>query len=94
MRENIAWLKIFHRQPRIKLSKCGKCNSSIDLPDKVELKLIQTEQEQTSSGTVFIGLLETGARLELPKNIESGSVIIVDTKFGRFDGLRKSRIVQ
>ena len=62
---------------------------AIHLPDKVELELVQVEQGEIGSQIVLIGILETGARIELPKKVEIGSTIIVDTRFSKFAGVKR-----
>ena len=56
--------------------------------------MVQVEEEQVGSRIVLMGLLESGAKIELPKNLECGSIIIVDPKFGKFVGVRKGRTAQ
>lgn len=59
------------------------------LPDKVSLKVMQTEpavRGNTSSNASKEAITETGLVVKVPLFIEEGEVIIVSTRDGHYDG--------
>lgn len=55
---------------------------SVELPQFLELAIIKTESQEAKvsvSNATKIGVLETGAKVEVPLFIESGDIIKVDT---------------
>jgi elongation factor P len=61
----------------------------IELPDHVELKIVETEpglRGDTVSGATKPATLETGAVTQVPLFIENGEVIKVDTRTGEYLG--------
>jgi elongation factor P len=62
---------------------------SLSLPASVELKVTETEQGikgDTAKGGTKPAVLETGLKVTVPLFINSGDVIKVDTRTGRYTG--------
>jgi elongation factor P len=60
---------------------------SIDLPPKVELKIVQSEpgvKGDTAQGATKPAVLETGAVVQVPLFIEEGEIIRIDTRTGEY----------
>ena len=59
----------------------------INLPDKIEMKVIKTEpavKGNTTSSVMKDATLETGMEIKVPIFIEEGEVIVVSTKDGQY----------
>jgi elongation factor P len=59
----------------------------IQLPFKVELKIVQTEptvRGNTVTNVTKEAILETGAKVQVPLFVESGTLIRVDTRTGEY----------
>ncbi|NLO89637.1 MAG: elongation factor P [Clostridia bacterium] len=59
----------------------------VDLPNFVELKVVETEpgiKGDTATGATKGATLETGAKVQVPLFIEAGDVIRVDTRTGEY----------
>jgi elongation factor P len=60
---------------------------SIDLPMKVELKIVQSDpgiRGDTAQGATKPATLETGAVVQVPLFVEQGEVIRIDTRTGAY----------
>ena len=65
----------------------GETIFSIELPQFLEIMVVKTETPEASvasSGTGKIGILETGAKIEVPLFIESGDIVKVDTHVNEY----------
>jgi len=59
----------------------------VDLPNFVELKVVETEpgvKGDTATGGTKGATLETGAKVQVPLFIEAGDIIRVDTRTGEY----------
>lgn len=68
---------------QVKAMFYGDTIFSIELPQFLEIMVVKTESASLS-GTTKGGVLETGAKVEVPLFIESGDVIKVDTHIGEY----------
>lgn len=68
---------------QVKAMFYGDTIFSIELPQYLEIMVVKTESA-SPSGTTKGGVLETGAKVEVPLFIESGDVIKVDTHIGEY----------
>lgn len=65
----------------IKASFYGDSLFSVELPQFLELMISKIENQQGISGThTRYGVIETGARIEIPPFIEPGDIIKIDTR--------------
>ena len=65
----------------------GKKIFSLELPQFLELMVTKTEdpnEKISVSNATKIGVLETGAKVEVPLFIETGDIIKVDTKSSEY----------
>lgn len=65
----------------------GETIFSVELPQFLELMVVKTEAIESKvsvSNASKIGVLETGAKVEVPLFIESGDIIKVDTHAGEY----------
>jgi elongation factor P len=82
--DNAKWLKdnavcsvLFHDSKAI----------GIDVPNFVELKVTETEpgfKGDTATGAVKPATLETGAVVNVPLFVETGNVLMIDTRTGEY----------
>ncbi len=68
---------------QVKASFYGETIFEIELPQFLEVMVVKTEGV-SSSGSTKKGVLETGAKLDVPLFVEGGDVIKVDTHLGEF----------
>jgi elongation factor P len=68
---------------QVKAMFYGETIFSVELPQFLEIMVVKTEGA-SASGTTKKGVLETGAKVEVPLFIESGDVIKVDTHVGEY----------
>ncbi|MBI3236133.1 MAG: elongation factor P, partial [Chlamydiales bacterium] len=60
---------------------------SVELPQFLELMVVKTEEGQAAvhvANATKLGVLETGARIEVPMFVESGDIIKVDTQTNEY----------
>lgn len=65
----------------------GETVFSVELPQFLELMVVKVEAVESSvavSNASKIGVLETGAKIEVPLFVETGDIIKVDTGSGEF----------
>lgn len=82
---HIVGQKINYLKEGVELSASfyGDSIFSVELPQFLELMIVKTEDPETDANAenpTRIGLLETGAKVEVPPFIEVGDIIKVDTK--------------
>ncbi len=68
---------------QVKAMFYGDTIFSIELPQFLEIMVVKTEGV-SAGGTTKGGVLETGAKVDVPLFIESGDVIKVDTHIGEY----------
>jgi len=68
---------------QVKAMFYGDTIFNIELPQFLEIMVVKTEGTNVG-GTTKKGVLETGAKVEVPLFIESGDVIKVDTHIGEY----------
>ena len=68
---------------QVKAMFYGDTIFSIELPQFLEIMVVKTEGA-SAGGTTKNGVLETGAKVEVPLFVESGDVIKVDTHIGEY----------
>ena len=67
----------------------------IQLPEKVEYKIIQTEpavRGNTATNATKDAVIETGLTVKVPLFIEESDIIIVSTKDGKYNFVHKLNI--
>lgn len=60
---------------------------SVEIPKKIELKIIYTEPGvagDTTSGAMKLATLETGIKINVPLFIKIGDVVIINTENGKY----------
>ena len=68
---------------QVKAMFYGETIFSVELPQFLEIMVVKTEAP-SPDGTMKKGVLETGAKVEVPLFIEGGDVIKVDTQVGEY----------
>jgi elongation factor P len=72
---------------RVVVEYCDESPISIDLPETVDLKIIETDpplKGATASGSAKPATLETGIVVHVPQFIETGEVVRVSTSSGEY----------
>ena len=77
-----------HEQLTVKIMKYNGTPVSLELPQFVNLKIVQAEQvaQQAGSAGTKNAVFETGLSVRVPKHISSGETVRVNTETGEVTG--------
>jgi len=73
----------------LKMTKFGEEILGIDLPDKVEMEIIEAEpavKGDTSSGAQKRAKVQTGWEVQVPLFIKEGEKVLISTNDGKYNG--------
>ncbi|MCL8211126.1 Elongation factor P [Mesoplasma sp. JKS002658] len=88
--QNLAWeLNFLTDGLMLKMTKFGDEILGIDLPDKVEMEIIEAEpavKGDTSSGAQKRAKVQTGWEVQVPLFIKEGEKVLISTNDGKYNG--------